>query len=517
MFGQHVLTRSLRLNVGEQAPPYSKVVTDSVTNRIYVGGAFSGTLSVGQYTIESDALLDAFICAFDEQLNPLWLKRFGGNGTDIVTCMTVVPGKGLVAGLLCGANTVGFPTYLIGDVLYTGRGSADAVIALLDSEGDVDWSRNDGDVNPEQPLSIAIINDGFAVVGEFVGTSRFDTVVVKAPRESAGYLQRLDKEGNQLWIRTSTNVEGFDVLSNSTFSHVLVNSDNDFQILASVLGTVVFGTDTLRVGENTRVGLMTVNKFGMLPKALVTEACSWLTSVWDVTPQLMFSGFESTEEAACETDKKLLVRYFASPVEKPIDIAGIFEKQGRNSLQTLDVSFYGNNIVVGGSFNGQLDVFLNASTPDVASQTPGSFTDGFVITGTIASAGMRAIQLGADKVGAVQSVALSNNGFVALAGGEGRWNILDNASEITQNEVVILQYTESATSVNEAEDNDADNQTWYTYSIDGRLVSPLPLRREQISDLPTGMYVLRNGAGVSLCYVVGAHNIAISRTASQAR
>lgn len=516
-FAQYDLRNYLRLNVGIEARPYSKVVADPLTKRIYVGGAFTGALAVGEFTVESAALQDAFICAFDENLNPVWLKKFGGSGTDIVTCMTVVPGRGLAAGLVCGANTADFPTYLIGDVLYTGRGNGDAVIALLDADGNVEWSRNDGGFNPEQPLSIALVSDGYVVVGEFTGVSRFDTVTVKAPRESAGYLQRLDLNGNQLWIQNSTNVEGDGERSTNKFSHVLVNSDSEFEVLADVLGTVAIGVDTLIAGGSRRVGLITVNKFGIPQNAVEAKACSWLSSVWNVTPQATFSGFESSSEAACYDTKKLLLRHFSSPVADPSFVAEIIEKQGNNSLQTRDVSFYRDNVVVGGSFNGSLDVFLNAGSPDVASHTPGSFTDGFIVTGTTTSPGNRAIQLGADKEGSVHSVAGFDNGFVALGQGEGRWDVLDNTSEISQNEIVMMIFSDITSFVDEAENNDADNQAWYTYSIDGRLVSPLPLSREQIGQLPVGTYALHNRAGVSLCYVVGAHNVAFSRTATQAR
>lgn len=514
---QYDLNNYLSIDVGIEARSYSKVVADPLMKRVYVGGAFSGTLVVGQFTVDSDALLDAFICAFDEKLNPLWLKRFGGSGTDIVTCMTVVPGRGLAAGLLCGANAVDFPTYLIGDVLYTGRGNGDAVIALIDADGNVEWSRNDGGFNPEQPLSIAVVEDGYVVVGEFTGISRFDTVTVKAPRESAGYLQRLDLNGNQLWVLNSTNVEGDGERSTNKFSHVLVNSDNEFEVLADVLGTVTIGVDTLIAGGSRRVGFITVNKFGIPQNAVEVNACSWLTSVWNVTPQATFSGFESSSDAACYNNKKLLLRHFSSPVADPTDVAEIIERQENNSLQTRDVSFHRDNVVVCGSFNGILDVFLSASSPDVASHTPGSFTDGFIVTGTTTSPGNRAIQLGADKEGSVHSVAGFDNGFVALGQGEGRWDVLDNTSEISQNEIVLMIFSDITSFVDETENNDADNLAWYTYSIDGRLVSPLPLSREQIGQLPVGMYVLHNWAGVSLCYVVGAHNVAFPRTATQAR
>ena len=169
---------------------------------VVLRGTFSDSISVEGSRLTSRGLADGFLCSVDDRLRLQWLKSFGGAGYDAITCMAPLPDGGLVVGMLCGAGVNGVTSYRIGEVTFSGRGGADAVVFAMNADGTVRWVRNDGSFNAEYPTSITVLSDSLIIVaGVFLRESRFGTESVSDSCEISGYVQAITKNGAHRWVR----------------------------------------------------------------------------------------------------------------------------------------------------------------------------------------------------------------------------------------------------------------------------------------------------------------------------
>ncbi len=218
------------------------------TQSVVLRGAFTESIAVDGVRFTSRGLADGFLLCVDDRLRRQWLRTFGGPGYDAVTCIAPLPDGGLAVGMLCGAGVDGITSYRVGDVTFSGRGGADAVVFVINADGSLRWVRNDGAINAEFPTSIAVLNDTLiVVVGIFVRQSRFGPENVADSAEISGYVQAIDMSGNHRWVRV---VRGRGVNGSST----AVQVDVRYVHTASTrIGVVVQSTESLRWGDSTLV------------------------------------------------------------------------------------------------------------------------------------------------------------------------------------------------------------------------------------------------------------------------
>ena len=218
------------------------------TEAAVLRGAFVDEISVEGARYTSRGLADGFLLCVNNNLRRQWLQIFGGPGYDAITCMKPLPDGGLAVGMICGAGADGITTYRIGDVTFTGRGGADAVVFVLNTDGTVRWVRNDGAINAEYPTSIAIVDDSLIVVaGIFIQKSRFGSENIADSAEISGYVQAISLAGIHRWVRVvhGRGVNGSSAAVQVDVRHVHATSGR--------IGVVVQSTESIRWGDSTLV------------------------------------------------------------------------------------------------------------------------------------------------------------------------------------------------------------------------------------------------------------------------
>lgn len=217
-----------------------------VTEATVLRGAFVEEMSVEGAGYTSRGLADGFLLSVSNTLRPEWLQTFGGPGYDAITCMQPLRDGGLVVGMLCGAGTDGITTYRVGDVTFTGRGGADAVVFVVNADGSVRWVRNDGAINAEYPTSITVVDDSLIVVaGIFTQRSRFGSENVADSAEISGYVQAISLTGVHQWVRV---VRGISVTGNSNSVQIDVRHAH---ASSGRIGVVAQSTESIRWGDST--------------------------------------------------------------------------------------------------------------------------------------------------------------------------------------------------------------------------------------------------------------------------
>lgn len=239
--------RSVLTIEGEADSTYGLSLERLLTTEVTVlRGAFVDAISAEGARYASRGLADGFLLAVSSNLRPQWLQTFGGPGYDAITCMQSLPDGGLVVGMVCGAGVDGITTYRIGDVTFTGRGGADAVVFVVNADGSVRWVRNDGAINAEYPTSISVVDDSLIVVaGIFVQKSRFGSENVSDSADVSGYVQAISPTGMHKWVRV---VRGIGV--NGVSSAVQVDARH-VHASSGRIGIVVQSTESIRWGDST--------------------------------------------------------------------------------------------------------------------------------------------------------------------------------------------------------------------------------------------------------------------------
>lgn len=141
-----------------------------------VAGAFDGTLDVpGKPTSTTRGKTDVFVARFDKAGSVLWVKTFGGAGTDLVRAMTSdASGNMFLVGQFNGPTIDVQGTTLTNADAPTGLGTSDIFVVWLDSAGNALYSARYGDGADDDAVAIGIDGTGnVAITGTFNRTIDF--------------------------------------------------------------------------------------------------------------------------------------------------------------------------------------------------------------------------------------------------------------------------------------------------------------------------------------------------------
>lgn len=175
------------------------VALDAVGN-VYVGGFFSGTMTVEGVTVTSRGLFDVFLAKFDANGILLWLKNAGGTGSDIAHGVVVdSQGNAGVTGEFQGTATFG--THSV-----KASGLGDAFIAKYDAAGNNLWVHKGGSTtsfagDPAKAIAVDASNS-FYITGDYTGTATFDGLSVPNTGTSGTdiFLAKYDTNGAIQWL-----------------------------------------------------------------------------------------------------------------------------------------------------------------------------------------------------------------------------------------------------------------------------------------------------------------------------
>jgi hypothetical protein len=147
----------------------------SADGTLIVGGSFRSSMTIGSTTLSTTGSDDWFITKLDSAGTPLWARKAGGNGSDLVHSLTTDAwGNVLVVGSF-SANATFNATTLINS------GSTDMAVVKYDASGAQKWARNSANGQVISGLEIQADAAGrLRIAGEFSGSLPLDHLTVNS-------------------------------------------------------------------------------------------------------------------------------------------------------------------------------------------------------------------------------------------------------------------------------------------------------------------------------------------------
>lgn len=165
-----------KANGGDGEDVVRGMATDPQGNT-YLTGYFTDTSSFGdggaQTTITANGWFDVFVSKTDANGNLMWVKNFGGEGSDLGTAVSFdADGNTYVTGVFEGTVDVDPGP---GTVNFTSAGEQDIFVVKLSAQGNFLWAKHMGGTGYEQTTGIGV--DGLGnvyVTGYFYATASFN-------------------------------------------------------------------------------------------------------------------------------------------------------------------------------------------------------------------------------------------------------------------------------------------------------------------------------------------------------
>lgn len=221
----------------------NSVSSDANGNIFFSGGFRSASFTMGSSTFINSApgSPDILIAKFDACGTLLWVKSYGGSGTDDgASVSTDIGGNVFVTGYF---NS---PTLTFGSTTFINSGSNDFFLAKFDGNGNLLWVKKESGTGSLTGKCVSAEPGGGAfVTGSFYGNAMFGTTTLTGANigTSDAFIAKYDANGNLLWAKsaggTSTD-EGYYLSSDPFGNAFIVGPFNS--------STISFGSTTLTNG-----------------------------------------------------------------------------------------------------------------------------------------------------------------------------------------------------------------------------------------------------------------------------
>lgn len=223
-------------------------ITIDGNSNVYTTGRFSETVDFdpgpGIMNLSSKGALDSYIQKLDSNGNFLWVRQMGGIFTDEGNAITLdVNGNICTTGIF--TDTVDFDPG-VGTTNLIANGQFDIFIQKLDPNGNFLWAKQMGGISGDYGNSITTdANGSVYTTGTFEELVDFDPGLDTTILDGGGgrdvYIQKLDSNGNFIWVRQIGN------FFSSTSHSITVDVNNSVLTIGSFSGTADFdpGIDTL--------------------------------------------------------------------------------------------------------------------------------------------------------------------------------------------------------------------------------------------------------------------------------
>lgn len=162
---------------------------------LYIVGAFSNTINIGDITLSSSGFTDIFIAKYNNTGALLWAIKGGGNNEDYAVDLSVDN-----SGTLTITGYYYNNTTFASNSLYS-NGSFDVFVVQVLGNGNYNWSKSIGGSMDDRSSCITKdVNGNTYISGFFYGTINFpSTPSITSLGNSDGFYIKLDGSGNVIW------------------------------------------------------------------------------------------------------------------------------------------------------------------------------------------------------------------------------------------------------------------------------------------------------------------------------
>lgn len=215
------------LHYGTGGYEYGYDVCTDANDFVYQVGAYNGTLTLGDQTLNPVGGIDILVTKTDATGNVVWARSAGGGDTDIGYAIAVAAnGDVYVHGTFKASATFGTTTL-------TSGGQEDIFVAKLNSSGDWQWAISASTISSDAAGKIAVDNDGNVyVTGGIWGASTFGSIVPTAYGYFDLFVAKANSLGEWQWVQTGGGT------SDDKGNDIAIDADGNLIVVASVFNNV---------------------------------------------------------------------------------------------------------------------------------------------------------------------------------------------------------------------------------------------------------------------------------------
>ncbi len=185
---------------GKSSYFYSRAIAlDSSMHSIIVG-SYPGSMQFDEtHSIKSNGSGDIFIAKYDKDGNVVWVKSFGGNGSEDATSVAIDRNDNIYVVGFYKSTSITFDSQTLNNQSL----SNNIFILKLDQNGNVLWVKSYGDSGDDRAYGVAIDLDGNCfITGYFASSTITFAPPIHILMNSGGldaFIVKISPDGNVLW------------------------------------------------------------------------------------------------------------------------------------------------------------------------------------------------------------------------------------------------------------------------------------------------------------------------------
>ncbi|HBX53204.1 MAG: hypothetical protein A2275_05660 [Bacteroidetes bacterium RIFOXYA12_FULL_35_11] len=225
------------------------------SSNILMTGWFNSTILFDtiQLNTNSTSNFDVFIAKFDSAGNAQWAQKFGGTGSD--------EGYGIAADASNNIVITGSFKNSITNTAGTinSLGSTDVFIAKFDPNGTILWMKSAGGINNDCGREIKFdLTGNIVVAGFFYQSATFGSLTATANYQTDVFLAKYTTAGTEQWIKSG----GGDLTFIEEPTSILFDNNNNIYLTGNFCGSAHFGSLSSSSYSNTRMFLIKYSSTG---------------------------------------------------------------------------------------------------------------------------------------------------------------------------------------------------------------------------------------------------------------
>lgn len=175
----------------------------NVSNNVFLCGTFGGSMQIGDSTLSATSIVQSYIMKLSDIGNPTWAMKPVSSSNNVSNSLTVLPdGNVAVAGYYSLNMSLGNFS------VSSSSASYDVFLCSINDDGVVNWLTKAGGAYDD--VSTALTNDtqgNLLLCGNMSGSAAFDTFYLANAGYNDPFIAKYDENGNCVWARSGQGLD----------------------------------------------------------------------------------------------------------------------------------------------------------------------------------------------------------------------------------------------------------------------------------------------------------------------